>query len=334
MLPSLLWRKTDAGHVSCLVCSHKCVLKDGAFGVCKTRMNKNGRLVSLLTDVVSSVQIDPIEKKPLYHFLPASTVFSVGSSGCNFRCSFCQNSHISVIPETGTVTGRRVDAQTLLDLAVRHATASIAFTYNEPTLSVELINETAQRAASANLPVVLVTNGYMSQDFLELIGKNCAAMNVDLKSFSDDFYREYCGARLLPVLDTLKALAKTNIWFEVTTLVIPGVNDSPEELRDCAQFICNELGVDTPWHLSAFFGAHKMRNHPATSPETLQMAWEIGKDAGLHFVYMGNIVHPTGANTYCPDCGALLIERTRWNVVVHSAGKCPACGCAIAGVWH
>lgn len=334
MLPSLLWRKTDSGRLECMVCSHHCVLKDGGYGVCKTRMNKNGRLQSLLPDVVSSIQIDPIEKKPLYHFLPATPVLSIGSWGCNFRCSFCQNDHISVIPKTGTIRGRRIDAQSIIELATANSCASIAFTYNEPTLSVELINETATRAVSSHLPIVLVTNGYMSHDFLELIGKNCAAMNVDLKSFSDDFYREYCGAHLQPVLDTLKALKKTSIWFEVTTLVIPGINDSAEEIQDCANFIRDELGPDTPWHLSAFFGAHKMRNHPSTSPECLQKAWEIGKNAGLNFVYMGNIAHPTGSNTYCPDCGTLLVGRSRMQILIHSAGKCSNCGREIPGVWY
>jgi len=335
MLPTLLWEKLSSDIVQCHICSHQCSLKSGAFGKCRTRMNKNGRLQGLLGSIVTSLQMDPIEKKPLYHFLPGTQIFSVGSAGCNFRCDFCQNSHISVIPNNGFIRGERIDAYTLLSVAKSHGAASIAFTYNEPTLSFELINEVAQRVESFSLPLVLVSNGYMSSAFLDVVGKYISAINVDLKSFRDDFYKKYCGAHLEPVLTTLKALAASHIWLEVTTLLIPSLNDSSSEISDCAHFIKEELGENVPWHISAFHGAHKMLDHPSTPYETLQKAKDIGKKAGLHFVYMGNVVTQDGANTYCPHCQTVLISRSYQGIEVHAKkGICPSCGKEIPGVWE
>ena len=291
--------------------------------------------MSVLTDIVSSIQMDPIEKKPLYHFLPGSKIFSIGSVGCNFRCSFCQNSHISNIPKSGVISGRRANAQTLVDMAVSKHAKSIAFTYNEPTLSVELIQDTAERSLAYQLPIVLVSNGYMSADFINLLRNYVHACNIDLKSFRDDFYREYCGGRLAPVLENLKRIRHdTGWWLEVTTLIIPGVNDSPEEITDCARFIHDELGCDVPWHVTAFHGAHKMQSHPSTTVDQLQAAWRIGKEVGLHYVYMGNVVQSVGVNTFCPNCSEVVVERSPWKITFSPKGRCRKCGTMIPGVWH
>ncbi|MBQ7456416.1 MAG: AmmeMemoRadiSam system radical SAM enzyme [Desulfovibrio sp.] len=333
MLPTLLWEKKEGDSVRCLVCSHHCLLKNGAHGVCRTRMNKNGRMTALLSDIVSSIQMDPIEKKPLYHFFPGSAVFSVGSFGCNLQCAFCQNWHISMIRERNTVDGQAVQAQRLLELAKAHGAQSIAFTYNEPTLSLELINETVQRAQAFALPVVLVSNGFMSSEFLEYVGAKVSAYNIDLKSYRDAFYRTYCKASLTPVLDNLVWLVSKGVWVEVTTLVIPHLNDSDEELRDCARFIKESLGASVPWHISAFHPAYKMEQHPPTSKETLRRAYDIGKEEGLHFVYAGNIGFSFGADTLCPSCARPVIERSPYGIRCQTTGTCPSCGNAIAGVF-
>ncbi|MBQ7738977.1 MAG: AmmeMemoRadiSam system radical SAM enzyme [Desulfovibrionaceae bacterium] len=333
MADTLLWL-ADNGGVECLVCGHHCRLKPGMKGRCGVRINKDGRLISVVTDLVSSIQMDPIEKKPLYHFLPGSKVFSIGSVGCNFHCTFCQNHHISVIPKTGVINGRRTPPRNLVELAIHHKAKSIAFTYNEPTISVELINSVAEIAFAHKLPMVLVSNGYMTPDFLDLLENRIRAINVDLKSFRDDFYREYCGGRLKPVLESLKKIRKLGWWLEVTTLIIHGVNDSPEEIRDCARFIRDELGVDVPWHLSAFHGAYQMVNHPATTLDQLQAAWTIGKEEGLHYVYLGNVGAAIGGNTYCPDCSQLVAERSPWKISFPASGTCPKCGKDIPGVWR
>lgn len=333
MQPTKLWASLNGAQVQCRLCAHQCVIKNGGKGLCKTRVNQQGSLVSVLSDLVSGVQMDPVEKKPLYHFLPGTKTFSIGSVGCNFSCRFCQNAHISVIPASGRVQGSRTSAKGLVDLALSKHAVSIAFTYNEPTLSVDLIHETCQRALAYQLPVLLVSNGYMSAEFCKLLRNDIRAVNIDLKSFREAFYREYCGAKLAPVLDSLKRVRDLGWWLEVTTLVIPGVNDSPEELADCARFICEELGPDVPWHLSAFHGAHKMQNHPATPLDKLQEGWAIGKEMGLHYVYMGNIMTTLGGNTYCPKCSGLVIERSPWKVTYPPKGRCPSCGTEIAGIW-
>ena len=333
MVDALLWLPAS-GSVECLLCSHHCRLKDGMKGVCGVRFNKNGRLISVVTDLVSSIQMDPIEKKPLYHYLPGTKVFSIGSVGCNFHCKFCQNHHISVIPKGGVINGRRTTPRNLVDLAMQHKARSIAFTYNEPSLSVELINSVSDIAFSYNMPIVLVSNGFMSLDFLDMMENRISAINVDLKSFRDDFYRDYCGGRLKPVLEALKKIRKLGWWLEVTTLVIHGINDSSDEIRDCACFIRDELGPDVPWHLTAFHPAHQMSDYPSTTLDQLQAAWSIGKEVGLHYVYLGNVGAAVGGNTYCPDCFELVAERSPLKISYPVNGKCSKCGKEIPGVWR
>ena len=333
-MATMLWEPTNKGSVRCLLCRHQCRLAPGATGRCGVRCNRQGELRSLVENVVSSVQMDPVEKKPLYHFLPATKTFSVGSVGCNFSCQFCQNHHISVVPKSGVVSGKRVAPEHLVDLAISHHAKSMAFTYNEPTVFFELIYNTAAVAKLHDLPVILVTNGFMAEGVFAGLQHRVHAANVDLKSFSDSFYRTSCGGKLQPVLDNLKRIRELGWWLEVTTLLIPGLNDSEAEVRDCARFIRDELGPDTPWHLSAFHGAHKMADHPSSTLAQVEAAWRIGKAEGLNYVYMGNVASVMGANTYCPQCGELVIERRGFAVVQgEQRGVCPKCQHEIAGVW-
>ena len=329
-----LWDSQPDGSVVCRLCAHRCRLRKGAKGICGVRVNLRGELVSLVSRVVTAVGMDPVEKKPLYHFLPGSQIFSVGSAGCNFSCKFCQNSSIAHVPENGIVPGKRAAPEDLLALALNNHAQSMAFTYNEPTVFFELLYETAGIAAKKGIRSVLVTNGYMSKDCLSALSRCICAANVDLKSFSEDFYRKYCGAHLQPVLENLKAIKKLGWWLEVTTLVIPGVNDSPAELADLAAFIRDELGPETPWHVSGFHGAHLMANHPDTPLATLEASRNIGRQAGLQHVYIGNARSALGSNTFCPSCGAVVIERDVYATRLHGVGgKCPSCGEQIPGVW-
>jgi pyruvate formate lyase activating enzyme len=331
----MLWENLKEELTRCQLCAHGCLLKKNDKGRCGVRINKNGTLVSLVANVVTSVQLDPVEKKPLYHFLPGSKIFSVGSAGCNFSCSFCQNFSISQIPPSGRIPGKIVAPSQLVDMAETHSVRSMAFTYNEPTVFFELVHETAALAKNAGIRSVIVSNGYMSQECLQTLGRRLSAANVDLKSFREDFYKKYCNARLQPVLDNLKALKTAGVWLEVTTLLIPGINDGDAELRDLAAFIHNELGPETPWHLSAFHGAYKMAEHPATPLSRLEDAWRIGRAAGLSFVYIGNVRTLLGGNTFCPHCGELVIERSGYAVRLKGkAGICPSCGITLPGIWQ
>ena len=329
-----LWDSQPDGTVVCRLCAHRCRLRKGAKGICGVRVNMRGELVSLVSRVVTAAAMDPIEKKPLYHFLPGSKIFSVGSAGCNFSCHFCQNNNIAHVPESGIVPGKRAAPEDLLAHALANRAQTLAFTYNEPTVFFELLYETAGMAAKKGMRSVLVTNGYMSKDCLTALSRCICAANVDLKSFSEAFYRKYCGGHLQPVLENLKAIKKLGWWLEVTTLVIPGLNDGQAEMEALAAFIRDELGPDTPWHVTGFHGAHLMIDHPDTSLATLEACWRIGREAGLNYVYIGNTRSPLGSNTFCPECNALVIERNGYDTRVQGAeGKCPKCGVQIPGVW-
>ncbi len=339
-MQALLWHALDGVHkgsVQCRLCAHGCRLKKGDKGLCGVRANVNGSMVTLVGDVVTAINLDPVEKKPLYHFLPGTKTFSIGSAGCNFTCKFCQNSNIAHIPPSGIVPGKRAAPEELMVLAQAKHARSMAFTYNEPTVFFEMAYETAGLATPRGIRCLLVTNGYMSEDCLLALSRRVCAANVDLKSFRDSFYRQYCGARLQPVLDNLKTMRKLGWWLEVTTLVIPGVNDSAAELKEAAAFIHHELGAHTPWHLSAFHGAHQMADHPSTPLSKLEEAWSIGRQEGLHFVYIGNALSAMGSNTFCPQCGIMVIERQGYSVNLHmqagAPGVCPSCHTTLPGVW-
>lgn len=330
-----MWQALDKGKVRCRLCQHDCLLPPGKEGLCGVRVNRQGTLVTLVGDRVASAALDPVEKKPLYHFQPGSKTYSFGTVGCNFACAFCQNYGISRLPaDEGKVGGKVVTADILVHEAQRHGARSISFTYNEPTVFFELMYETAGMALSRGLSTILVSNGFQSDECLSALYQRIQAANIDLKSFREDFYRRHCKARLAPVLDNLKTMVDMGWWVEVTTLVIPGLNDSVEELRDMAHFIRHELGPDVPWHLSRFHGAYHMLEHPSTPMETLLRAWHCGREEGLHHVYVGNVGGGPAASTNCPQCHEICIERQGFaSRLALKNGACPHCGQVIAGRW-
>lgn len=333
MTEAMLYEKLDGRQVCCKLCAHRCRIAAGKRGICRVRENRNGILYTLVYGRTISSQADPIEKKPLYHFFPGSRAYSIATPGCNFHCRWCQNWEISQVAHArGLGAGRETTPGQVVSAALRGACRSIAYTYTEPTVFFEYSYDTTRLARTSGLANIFVTNGYMSSEALEAIGPYLDAANVDLKAFRDETYRRYVGARLQPVLDSLKKIRQLGIWLEVTTLVIPGINDDRDELSATADFICRELGAETPWHLSRFFPCYRMTDVPPTPLETLQLAERIGFEAGLHHVYIGNV--SAASNTLCSRCGRLLIQRSSYRIVANhldSQGACPGCGFRLAG---
>ena len=332
---ALFYEREADGAVRCGLCAHRCRIKPGAAGVCGVRRNEGGTLVSLVYGLTVAENVDPVEKKPLFHFLPGSRSFSIATAGCNFRCRHCQNADISQMPrDAGAIAGRPLAPAEAVRRARDAGCASISYTYTEPTVFFEYAADTAALAVRDGLRNVFVTNGYTAPEPLRAIAPHLHAANVDLKSSSEAFYKRICGARLQPVLDALKLYRELGIWLEVTTLVIPAENDSDEDLGGCARFIAEQLGRDVPWHVSAFHPAYRLTNRPRTPAETLRRAAAIGRAAGLRFVYEGNILE--GEDTACPGCGRRVIARVGFAVRENRlrAGRCPDCGAAVAGVWN
>jgi pyruvate formate lyase activating enzyme len=331
-----LYEKIGEGKVRCYLCAHRCTIAPGKQGICQVRENREGVLYTLVYGLSISQAIDPVEKKPLFHFYPGSSAFSFATVGCNFRCSFCQNWQISqMVHDEGRLAGQEASPEHLASAARHYGCKSIAYTYTEPTIFFEYAYDTAVIADQWDIKSIYVTNGYMTEEMLDAFAPHLHAANVDLKAFSDDFYRKTCGARLQPVLDSIKAMRERGIWVEVTTLVVPGLNDSVEELRSLAEFIAGDVGEDTPWHVSRFRPDYKMQNGQATPPATLHRAREIGLEAGLRYVYEGNVPGGEGENTYCYSCHNLLIERYGFGVLknlILPESKCPHCGAVIDGV--
>lgn len=322
--------------VRCLLCRHRCVIARGARGHCRVRENQEGRLVSLVDGLVVAEQVDPIEKKPLFHLLPGSRSYSLASVGCNFRCLHCQNASIAQYDDhgSGELPGKRLSPAEAVQRATASGCRSVAYTYTEPTVWYEYALATARLAADAGLYNVFVTNGYITPEALAMIAPVLHAANIDLKGFSDDFYRRVCGARLNEVLDCIRDYRRHGIWIELTTLVIPGENDDQQQLNDIARFIADELGPETPWHVSRFFPCHRMTDHPATPLASLERALAAGDKAGLHYVYEGNVTAGR-EQTLCPHCGTLVVGRSGYTVTSLRLqdGSCPGCGKPIAGLW-
>jgi pyruvate formate lyase activating enzyme len=340
-MEALLYDRIKDKLVQCRLCRQDCVIKPGRRGKCGVRENRDGTLTSLVYGRVVAANVDPIEKKPLFHLLPGSLSFSIATVGCNLRCRFCQNADIAQMPRhqmpvdrKGRIVGQAQTPAAIVAAAKANNCASIAYTYTEPTIYFEFAQDTAGLARQAGLKNVWVTNGFMSADALEMAAPYMDAANVDLKAFSDDFYRQQCGARLSPVLETLRAMKRLGIWVEVTTLIIPGLNDDPEELKQLAAFIAKDLGIDTPWHVSRFHPTYQLTDRPPTPVETIVNARQIGLDAGLHYVYCGNIPGRGGEDTRCWQCGETLIDRQGFSIRRNSAeaGACPHCRTAVAGV--
>lgn len=336
MYEARLWKSIDESAVQCRLCHHFCAIQSGERGKCGVRENRNGTLFSLNYGKIAAINLDPVEKKPLYHFHPASQTFSLATMGCNLACSFCQNWTLSQPPaQDGTIQGTDTTPRQLVDEALRRKAASISYTYSEPTIFFELMQDTAQLAQQANLSNILVSNGFMTRECLDELGPLINAANIDLKCFTEDFYAEIAGARLQPVLDNLRHIKKAlGWWLEVTTLLIPGKNDSPEELNQLAEFIASELGPETPWHISRFHPNFKMTNVRATESDCLTTAYAIGKEKGLEYVYIGNLPSCRYQNTLCPQCNETLINREGFFATQPNTqnSQCIACGKLIAGI--
>ena len=334
---AMLWKALDGRKVQCELCGHACVIAAGKYGVCRVRQNVAGRLKTLNYRAVVALNVDPIEKKPLFHFLPGSKSLSIAAPGCNFQCEFCQNWQISQSPRDGggVVGGQAVSPEQIVTAALNYDCASISYTYTEPTVFFELAYDTAKLARARGVRNCFVSNGYLTPLAVRTIAPYLDAINVDLKAFRDETYRRVMKASLAPVLEGLKSLVQAGVWVEITTLIVPGMNDSPEELRDIAGFIARDLNPAVPWHVSRFHGDYKMARVPGTPVETLQRACRIGMEAGLKFVYCGNVPGLADERTHCPNCREMLVDRTGFTVrgVYLKAGACPKCGTAIEGVW-
>ncbi|MBE0478961.1 AmmeMemoRadiSam system radical SAM enzyme [Candidatus Aerophobetes bacterium] len=335
MKQAKFYQKIDGKKVKCLLCPHECQISPDKRGICGVRENKGGKLFSLVYEKIISWAMDPIEKKPLYHFLPGGDAFSLATFGCNFRCLNCQNYTISqVYKDTEDIPGEIVPAKKVVELAKQKKSKIIAYTYTEPTIFYEYAYDICEIAHAEKIKNVFVTNGYIRPEPLREISPFLDAANVDLKSMRDNFYRKICGGKLQPVLDSIKLMHELGIWVEITTLVIPGINDTDEELMSIASFIL-QIDSDIPWHISRFYPAHKMQNYPPTPLDTLYRAKQIGQKVGLKFVYLGNVPGNESENTFCPNCGRTVIKRAGYHIssINLKNGSCIWCDNKIAGVW-
>jgi len=329
MKEAYLYKKLSQKRVQCYNCPHRCVLKPGQRGICGVKENQNGRLYSLVYGKAVVLNTDPIEKKPFFHFLPGTYSLSVATVGCQFRCANCQNWQISQGPKiTGRIEGENVSPKQIVETAKSRKLPSISYTYTDPIVFSEYALDTMKLAKKQGIKNCWVTSGFFSKKLLERVSPYMDAANVDLKYFSDKDYIKYSGGRLQPVLDTLKGLKKKGIWVEVTTLVIPTINDSEKTLKAIAKFIKNELGKETPWHVTQFCGAisWKFQDLPDTSVATLAKVRKIGIKEGLEYVYVDNVPGVEGESTFCPKCGSKVIKRIGYSIKRYDKnGKCPKC---------
>ena len=334
MKEALFYEREGNLQVRCRLCRFNCLIGDGARGVCAVRENRGGTLYSLVYGKVCAEHVDPIEKKPLFHVMPGSRTYSIATVGCNFRCRHCQNYSISQVTSHGVIRGVHRSPQEVVSQALASGCSSIAYTYTEPTIFFEFAYDTARLAKEAGLNNIFVTNGYIGKEPLALIAPYLHAANIDLKGFSERFYGDVVHARLSEVLESILEYRRQGVWIELTTLLIPGLNDSDEELQGIASFIATNLGIDTPWHVSRFHPTYQLQDRPRTPVATLRRAGEIGREAGLRYVYEGNVPGEGGENSYCPSCSTLLIQRYGYVIRMNRIrnGACPACDTEIAGI--
>jgi pyruvate formate lyase activating enzyme len=332
---AVLWK---AGHdkiASCFLCNWRCQIPEGKVGHCRVRHNIGGELYSLTYDKICAANVDPIEKKPLYHFMPGTTSFSIACPGCNFQCAFCQNWPISQeVYEGAELDGEPYTPEEIVTAAKRGGCRTISYTYTEPTLFVELASECGKLARSHGIDNVFVTNGYMTREAIDFMRPWLGAVNIDLKAFTEHYYSSLCKATLQPVLDNIEYIAKeTDMWMEITTLLVPGENDSQDELKKLAAWLVEHAGPDVPWHISRFHPQYKYKDVGPTPLESLELAFDIGRAAGLKYVYMGNVPGAGGEDTMCAGCGKMLIRRMGFTIVENNLkdGKCESCGHEIAG---
>ena len=325
-------RESESDRIVCLLCRHYCKMKDGQIGVCGVNKNEANRLTTLVYGYPSALNIDPIEKKPIYHMLPGTTALSFGTVGCNFKCPFCQNWQIS---QSKVINDEvYLSPEKMVQFALENGANSIAYTYNEPTIFYPYAKDLGILAKRSGIKNIFVTNGFETPEVIEDMSDWLDAANVDLKSWNESYYKKVLKGGLEAVKDTLRLMVDAGIWVEVTTLLIEGENDSEKDLTEMAEFIANDLGRYVPWHLSAFHPDFKMMDHKWTSLETLKRARDIAKKAGLFYVYMGNV--PVSESTYCPECNELLIERRGFEIIENNLvdGHCPNCNRSIEGVFR
>lgn len=334
-METLIYEKLDKKSVKCQICNHFCVIKQGKKGICGVRENQDGTLVSLVYPKVIATSVDPVEKKPLFHLKPGSYSYSIATVGCNFKCSFCQNADIAQMPSDfkGMIQGRDLSPESIVQEAVKTGCESISYTYTEPTVFFELALETAKLARKKGLYNIFVTNGYMSGEALEMLTPYLDAANVDLKAFDDKFYKTYCKAGLEPVKENIKTMKDSEILVELTTLLIPGLNDDNDDICAMAGYIAGELGCETPWHISRFHPCYKMAGVPSTPVSSLEKAYEAGKAAGLRYVYIGNVPGQVSENTYCHWCNELLVKRYGYQIenFLEKKQNCPECDATVYG---
>lgn len=332
--PALYYETRAGGLVHCVLCPNRCVLADGQIGVCRARKNVGGKLYSLVYGRIAALHVDPIEKKPFFHVLPGTKSFSLATPGCNMRCLFCQNWEISqAFP--WEVPTKYMTPEEIVEGALRTDSRSIAFTYTEPIIFYEYMLDVAKLARAKKIKTVVVSNGYISPEPLKELLKYVDAYKVDLKAFNDTFYADLTGGDRESVLNSLKIIRESGVWLEIVTLLIPGRNDSEDEIRALARWVRDNLGPDVPLHFSRFHPQYKLRNIPPTPPETIVRAWNIAREEGLRYVYTGNVRFPSGETTYCPKTGEPVIERQAYFVVHNrlNKGMCPS-GETVPGVWE
>ena len=336
MCEALQYEKVSFGSVRCSLCRHRCMIAAATSGICHVRENRSGTLMSKVFGKIIAEQCDPVEKKPLFHVLPGTATYSIATVGCNFSCRHCQNHSIAQY-DSGAgqpVPGRDTPPEEVVRRALESGCRSISYTYTEPTVFFEYMLDVARLSTQAGLKNIMVTNGYITPEALDVLAPYLDAANIDLKGFSEKFYHRIAGAHLDQVLECIRDFHQRGIWTEITSLVIPGENDSQDQLDGIADFIASELGVHVPWHISRFFPQHLMIDRAATPEDALSRAVDAGTRAGLHFMYVGNCAG-SFENTDCPGCGTRLITRRGYRVVANNLdkGSCRQCGLTIAGVW-
>jgi len=331
---ALYYKKIDDETLVCLLCPHQCILRNGQRSFCRVREPKDGKLYTLVYELPCSSHVDPIEKKPIYHMLPGSRSFSIATAGCNLRCKFCQNWQISQERPEET-QNRYLSCEDAVHLAEGYNCRSIAYTYSEPTVFYEYMFDTSKIAKSRNIKNIWVTAGYINPEPLKSLVKVIDAANIDLKGFSDKYLEETCAEKLEPLLETIKTTKESGVWVELTNLVVPTLNDDPSMIRDMCFWIKENVGEDTPLHFSRFWPMYKLKNLPPTPLETLERAYQIAKEAGLNYVYIGNVPEKSANDTFCPGCKKNLIHRAGYFVLSNNIvnSKCKFCGREIAGIW-
>ncbi len=334
MKEAMFYEKFEKDKVRCFLCAHHCIINDRKRGICGVRENRRGTLYSLVYGRLISMNIDPIEKKPLFHFCPASQSMSIATAGCNFRCMHCQNYDISQYPkEHNDIPGQHATPEQVVDAAEKAGCVSISYTYTEPTIFFEFAYDCARLAHERGIKNVFVSNGYTGPEAAEAIAPFLDGNNIDLKG-DNEFYKKVCGAKLQPVLDTIKFMTKLGVWVEITTLIIPGYNDSEESLGSIIDFI-KSVDPAIPWHVTQFYPTHELMDRPRTPLETLKKARDMGIEKGLKYVYEGNVTDEGSESTYCPNCKGLLIERSGYRIKqnIIKDDKCSICSTKIEGVW-